>query len=340
MKIAIHATNKSFSDSWIGYCKQSNVPYKIVNCYSSDIIEQLYDCDALMWHHSQNNPSDLIVAKQILFALEQAGKVVFPDFKTNWHFDDKLGQKYLLEALGIPFVKSYVFFDKKNALNWVENSQYPVVFKLRGGAGSSNVKLIKSAAEARSIVKKAFGKGFANFNAWGNLKEVIRKKWLGKISWYHVIESVALLVYPPRFARVMGREYGYVYFQEFIPANDHDIRVIVIADKAFAIKRMVRTNDFRASGSGFIKYGKENFDDQTILIAFDIAKKLNTQVVAFDFIYKNGYPLIIEISYGFVKEGYDACQGYWDSNLNWHEGKFNPYGWMVEEVIKAVDFKK
>ena len=45
----------------------------------------------------------------------------------------------------------------------------------------------------------------------------------------------------------------------------------------------------------------------------------------------------------FTPEGYDPCTGYWDNNLNWHEGSFNPYGWMVEEVFKKTEhrsFKK
>ena len=31
-------------------------------------------------------------------------------------FDDKIGQKYLLEALGIPFINSHVFYDKYEAI--------------------------------------------------------------------------------------------------------------------------------------------------------------------------------------------------------------------------------
>jgi|GEM_PF-3138476 len=46
-----------------------------------------------------------------------------------------------------------------------------------------------------------------------------------------------------------------------------------------------------------------------------------------------------EKSYGFVPEGYDPCPGYWNAGLNWHEGAFNPYGWMVEEVISEIKEK-
>jgi hypothetical protein len=107
----------------------------------------------------------------------------------------------------------------------------------------------------------------------------------------------------------------------------------VIDKKAFAIKRVVRKNDFRASGSGKILYKRENFSQDTIALAFKIANKLKTQCCAFDFVYdKSNNPLIVEINYGFSTKVYDPCVGYWDENLNFCEGKFNPYGWMVELI--------
>jgi hypothetical protein len=52
MKIAIHERKGSFSDRWIEYCKKHEICHRIVNCYDSDIIDQLKDCDGLMWHWS------------------------------------------------------------------------------------------------------------------------------------------------------------------------------------------------------------------------------------------------------------------------------------------------
>jgi glutathione synthase/RimK-type ligase-like ATP-grasp enzyme len=85
---------------------------------------------------------------------------VFPDFRTAWHFDDKVAQKYLFEAIGAPLVPSYVFFDKQEALRWAELTTFPKVFKLRGGAGSQNVSLVKTKQECIKLIHKAFGKGF------------------------------------------------------------------------------------------------------------------------------------------------------------------------------------
>jgi len=340
MKIAIHGNKGTFNKRWIEYCEVHCIEYKVINCYDNDVILQLADCDALMWHHSQNNPRDLLIAKPILFSIEQAGKVVFPDFKTNWHFDDKLGQKYLLESLNIPFVQSFAFFNLQDARQWADQTGFPVVFKLRRGAGSFNVKLVNSKNEAIKLIKTAFGKGFSNYDAFAALKEIFRKSKLGKATIKNVLKGIAHLFIHPMFAKIVGRERGYIYFQEFIPDNTFDIRVIVIGDKAFAIKRMVRANDFRASGSGNILYEKEHFDNDTIKLAFKVSEKSGSQCTAYDFVYKNGQPLVIEISYGFDPKGYESCTGYWNSNLEWFPGKFNPYGWMVENVIAQFNSTK
>ncbi len=58
---------------------------------------------------------------------------------------------------------------------------------------------------------------------------------------------------------------------------------------------------------------------------------------AYDFVFdENNDPLIVEVSYGFAVDAYDACPGYWDENLDWHEGKFIPQEWMIEDLIKSL----
>ncbi|MEN6353037.1 MAG: hypothetical protein ABFD02_06235 [Bacteroidales bacterium] len=94
MKIAIHDSGKgSFSERWISYCKENNIDYKIVNAYNTNIVLELEDCDAFMWHHHHALYKDVLFARQLLYSLQISGKKVFPDFNTCWHFDDKLGQK-------------------------------------------------------------------------------------------------------------------------------------------------------------------------------------------------------------------------------------------------------
>lgn len=336
MKIAIHSSRHSFSERWIPYCERNEIPFKIVDCNSNDIIRQLDDCDALMWHHFQTNPQSILFAKQLLFALEQSGKKVFPDFKSGWHFDDKVGQKYLLEAIGAPLVKSYVFYSRKKALDWVSNTEFPKVFKLRSGAGSSNVRLIESSGQARGIINKAFGRGFARYNAWSKLKEIQLRMKTGKAAQKDLLQGIAHIAIPPRYSKITGRETGYVYFQDFIADCSFDIRSKVIGNRCWAFKRMVRKNDFRASGSDFHIYSKADIPVDVIKTSFEISKRLGLQCVAFDFVLtQNNAPLLLEMSYGF---GFTEGQfyGFWDDELNWHEERFDPFGWMVEDLIKSI----
>lgn len=335
MKIAIHHSRISFSKRWIQYCKDNSIQYKIVSCYQNDIIQQIGDCDILMWHFHHANAKDVLFAKQLLYAVQAAGKKIFPDFNTSWHFDDKAAQKYLLEAMDLPLVPSYVFYDKTAALVWAGQSTYPKVFKLRRGAGSINVQLVKSISDAVSLINRAFGKGF-KYTGLVPLSDIYYKVQKGIMPFSSFLKGLVRTVFPGEFAKSNDNEKGYIYFQDFIPDNTFDIRVVVVGKKAFAIKRLVRENDFRASGSGNILYDKALFDEQTILLSFNVNEKLKAQCLALDYIYQNGKAMIVEISFGFFAEGYDDCPGYWDSALQWHEGKFNPYGWMVDNIIEAT----
>ena len=103
---------------------------------------------------------------------------------------------------------------------------------------------------------------------------------------------------------------------------------------------MVRAGDFKASGSGDMKFEKSEFDERCVQMAFDTSEKLKTQCLAYDFIF-DGYnnPLIVEVSYGFAVDAYDACPGYWDENLAWHEGKFIPQEWMIEDLMSLIKDK-
>jgi glutathione synthase/RimK-type ligase-like ATP-grasp enzyme len=336
MKIGIHFTKGLFSERWITYCESNHIDFKLVDCYKTDIMQQLSDCDALMWHFNHKSPKDSKFAKQLLFSVQASGKKVFPNYHTVWHFDDKVAQKYLLEAIKAPLAPAFVFYSKQDAFEWARKTEYPKVFKLRNGAGSDNVRLVKSKSTGFRLIKKAFGRGFKQYDSWSSLKERFRKYRLGKTSLWDVVKGLIRIFHTTEYARVSGREQGYIYFQEFIPGNDFDIRVIVIGDKAFAIKRLVRENDFRASGSGFILYEKKHFNDEVVRLSFKMTEQLKSQCAAFDFVFSGEKIFVLEVSYGYVKEVYDPCTGYWTKDLTWHEGTFNPYGWMVEDLIKSI----
>ena len=344
MKIAIQNNKGGFNIRWVEYCKKNDIEYTIVNAYDNDIVEKVKDCDAFLWHFNHVDYRDMQFAKSLLTSLQKSGMKVFPDFDTCWHFDDKIAQKYLLEAIGAPLVPTYIFYSEKEALEWTEQTTFPKVFKLKGGAGATNVKLARTKKDATKLIKQCFGKGFGQYRFTDSFKELYRKYKKGNVTLKSLIYEIykgVIKKYPTEFDHFHGKECGYAYFQEFIPNNTYDIRVCVVGDKAFGLKRYTRENDFRASGSGNIAYSKAEIDERCVAIAFEVAKKLGTQSIALDFVFdKDNTPLIVEISYGYSPAAYDACEGYWTVDMQWHEGtNFDFSGWMIENLFSEIKEK-
>lgn len=330
--LAIHHRNNSFSSEWIKYCDENSISYKIVDCFATNVVDQVKDCDAVLWHFHHGKRADMAAAPRILAALEQSGIKVFPNRNTAWHFDDKVAQKYLFDALEIPTIETRVFYDVRTVKKWLETAQLPLVFKSSSGAGASGVKLVHTKHQAFRLAKKSIMSGFPAIDKSTLLKDLTNSGVFKTISFNAYLKKLALLVMPKRFVGSPATETGTALFQQFIPHNDSDVRIIVINHRAFGIRRYVRENDFRASGSGSVSYDMSSISDDTIRLAFDVADKLSSQCCAIDFVYLNDRPLVVEVSYGFTIDAYRNCPGYWTRDLLIQTENFNPYGWMLEQI--------
>lgn len=339
VQLAIHDRKGSFSDRWIAYCESQGIQYKVVNCLDPNIVKQLSSSDGLLWHWSQDDPREQLVARYVIKAAEMMGVKVFPNLSSCWHFDDKVAQKYLFEAISAPLVPTYVFYDLKEALRWIDQASFPKVFKLRKGAGSKNVKLVHNTTEARALAKRAFSSGFSPVPHYSQdaLKRYRTAKKHGDL--LNVLKRLPrVLVTIKGNKKLMGHEKGYIYFQDFIPGNAFDTRVTVIGDSAFIYTRNVRPGDFRASGSGDVVYDADRINRRCVEIAFEVTRKVGSQSLAFDFVLgEHQQPLVLEVSYAFIPHLVHSCPGYWDSKLNWHEGHVWPQDAILIDLLHDLD---
>ena len=289
---------------------------------------------ALFWNFNPWRYEDLLFARHILKSAECLGLKVFPNEATRWHYDDKIAQKYILEAIGAPLAPTYVFYDLKEALDWIDRAPLPVIGKLRRGAASNNVFLIKTKAEGRAFCKRMFGPGINPaprlFSDMGVRMNKAKKLKSGK----DLMKAFSRLATKISDARKhIQVENGYALFQEFMPANTHDVRIFVIGNKAWGFTRNMRKGDFRASGSGSFDYSRERMPDHVVRAAMDVSQKLGFQAMNYDFLRdaKGEYKLI-EMSFGtFAKPTYD-CPGHWDRKIKWHEG----HTWPQAEIYTVV----
>jgi glutathione synthase/RimK-type ligase-like ATP-grasp enzyme len=337
--LGLHLRPGSFSDRWVEYCREKEILFKGIDAFRPDFMQQVEGLEAFAWHWAHYDPRAAQMARQVTYALEAKGLVVFPDSATCWHYDDKVGQKYLLEAIGAPVPQSWVFYELKPALDWVDTAEFPKVFKLRGGAGSDNVRLVKNRAAARSLCRRAFGSGFPSSQSYfhDSATKIRRTRTAGSlVAKLHRAPSSILNAI--RTSHALPRSRGYVYFQEFLPDNAFDTRVTVIGDRVFAFIRRNRPGDFRASGSGDLHYDLNSIDMACVRTAVSVARRLGAQSLAFDFLRDSeSQPVIIETSYCYQAEAVFNSPGHWDDTLTWHEGHMWPQDAILEDVLDAVE---
>jgi glutathione synthase/RimK-type ligase-like ATP-grasp enzyme len=233
--------------------------------------------------------------------------------------------------MDVPHVPTYIFYDKHKALDWVKTAEFPKVFKLSKGAGSANVRLVKTKNEAEKLINIAFGKGFKTItyvSTSGKRKITKAKSLQDLITNLKKIPGYLLKVLKNN--SLFGNQKGYIYFQNFIEGNDSDTRIVVIGNKSCSIVRNCPPCDFRASGSGIKDYTPEKVDKRCVEIALNFSKKNGFQSMAYDFIYKEGEPVLIEMSYCFETKVYP---GYYDEKLEWHKEKTEVYKEMIDNLI-------
>lgn len=335
--VAVHGNN-GFARDWPASAMRLGLEARQVNALAPGLWQELDGCEAFLWSVNQDDPTDLEFARSILLAVKQRGLRVFPDHATAWHFDDKVAQKYLLESVDAPLADTWTFFSRRDAIDFLESAHYPLVFKLRRGAGSLNVRLVRDVGEGKALVARMFGRGMSAHPVAAGASRALQRARQSRPG------EGSLAARARRAARALWRkvgagqrERGYVLLQRFVPDNDRDVRVTVIGERAFVFFRGVRPNDFRASGSGRIVYpGPTDVPLDMVEEAFRVTRAIGSQAMAFDFVrdVENGRPLLLEISFTFVRSAVEACAGYLTPELEWREGSFRPADLTLGDLME------
>jgi len=288
------------------------------------------------------------IAQRLLPVLErELGMLVYPDQNTCWHYDDKVAQAYLFQALGILTPTTWCWFTHAAARDWIRSADFPLVLKLARGAGSDNIRLLQSAADAEFWAHRLFQSGTKSLEepiaSIHDAADERRPPWpwatRARAAAKALLKGQPLWQPPPEWPL----EKNYVLFQEFLPNNEFDTRVTVIGRRAFAFRRLNREGDFRASGSGRLDYTPEAIDPQFVRLAFTVAKLLRAQSCAIDGLYRRGKVVVSEVSYTYVSSAVQACPGHWQlegeadsGRLVWHAGSMWPEEAQIEGFLARL----
>jgi len=328
--LVIESVN-SFSDRFIELLGEADhIDLKCLDIREVKFCPQNFDY--ILWHVP---PEKRILALDYYSAAVHQGIKVFPDLLSLYLFEDKIRQSVFLDKVDSVKIVPYYYTE---SMNWgiVKDifKEFPFVFKLKSGAGSINVRLVRSQFQLFRLYLVAKYIGFPQVNKLRNLLYVWKKYRLKQVRLHRVIRAMARLFVPTKRDIELGREKGYLYGQKFLANNKGDIRVIVIGNKAFGIYRKNRENDFRASGSGLISYDSADIPQGALKTTFQLSKELNTLTLACDYLYNDeGELMLVEVSYGWVPSAYIDCKGYWEEHtLKYQVGLVEPEKWILESL--------
>lgn len=344
MKIAIllnnnekvHTTN--WSVAWINFCKENKIDYEVVNPFQNEINKFLLNFEVILWHFSNYSFKDMLIAKNILFTMEKMGKKVFPAIDDAWHFDDKLAETYLLQAIAAPIPNSYYFYSYEEVTTAIQSLKFPIIAKLRNGSGSHNVKMLNNQGELLSYSKTMFTSGISSapsliFKASSNIKSSKSLSTFIKRA-KRIPEFLRSLANAKKF----NREKDYVYLQDFIKNDGYDLKIVVVGDKLSFIGRSIREGDFRASGGGTLFYDKSLITKNVIDSAFKTSDLLGFKCMGYDYVIdkSSGKGIIIEISYGFSHVALMAANGHFDREAIWHDEPLNAPEELLTNLLKGA----
>jgi glutathione synthase/RimK-type ligase-like ATP-grasp enzyme len=326
-----------YSEKFEEILKNNNITYILIDPNSDSILDVLKGCSHLLFRHSQGD-TDIIIYETIFNIAFNKYKInCFPNFETFWQYENKIKEYYLLKSCDFPIIDSHIFWNYSQASIYLEKTKFPVVAKLAKGASSSNVVIVNSISDGLKIINQVFKKGVksSGLKSKTNLASLSKVGILkfSKTKLKSLLINIGILKDNADYPEWQIQKDA-ILFQKYLPNNTFDTRVTVIGKRAFAFRRFVRKNDFRASGSGNFNMDPEKVDIRCVKIAFTISNQLNFKTMAYDFIFdENMNPYINEISYCFIDWVVQQCPGFWDENLNWHPGNFWPQKCQLEDFL-------
>jgi hypothetical protein len=170
--------------------------------------------------------------EDIVYGLKAAGAILIPEpaflrANNNKVFMEIASQALLPKHLQtLPGMYFGSYDELKNFIS-TSNIKYPCVLKASAGAKSRGVHLAENETALLAKAKKLSN----TFSPKIHIKEFIRTK----LHKGYMPESAYL---------------GKFIIQPFVPGLKNDWKVLIYGEKYFILKRSVRVNDFRASGSG------------------------------------------------------------------------------------------
>ena len=239
MKIGIFTTpmGPKVPEQAIKSCQELGVDYQMVDIFSSNWIENIKaasDCDGFFCpSNCLSQELKTIQDERYYFVSQVMKRPIYPDFTGLYIHESKRNMAAWLEINGYPHAKTRCFTRRDEALDYLDNCNYPIVTKSNVGAGASKVIIIKSKSEAKQMANKCLNESRFSFLCSGFAYKMRFHRW-----------------YMPSMRDRRNRQKNYFIVQDFVKDVKHEWRILKIGNSYFGHQKLL--NGQFASGSGLV----------------------------------------------------------------------------------------
>ena len=232
MKIGILNEFLGLEQNYINACKDMGIKFELVDIISSDWISNIRksNCDGYLVRPSYKKEVWKRMYDEKLYFLNKVMRIpIYPSYDEILIYENKKNMSYWLSINKLPHPKTWVFYSKKEALEFIKMyKQFPIVFKTNIGSAAMGVKFVNSEKDAVKMINKVFTK-YKFYNT-------------GYTKWYKTKYGIS---YP----LMDDKQYNFIIFQEKIEVKT-EWRMIKIGKSYFGHQKL--SNGKFHSGSDLV----------------------------------------------------------------------------------------
>lgn len=334
--IYIHKAKNDYVGEFVKACRNYGLRSQVISLEQAGCVAQIIRSGpGLILFRPDLHLTNFNACIRTMGTLHELGYPILPSWRAVLSYDDKIIQHQQMQDSGLPHCETQIVTEYDQVEVTASSMGYPLVVKLRSGAASSSVQLIRTKDEMMRYAKRMFSHGISPVPALTrDLQANIRKTRGGLLAVLRKAPAITL-----RRISMMAStfsERNYVLMQRFYGGNEGDIRVTIIGNRAFVFGRQNRQNDFRASGSGKLIYSDYDAFGAEIELAFQLSAYLQAAFLAVDIIKDaQGRPVLVEYCPGFVMQAIERCPGYVRRNGAFVPGSYKPVSLIIQDITKS-----
>ena len=344
--------NETSSDhhGWVQACEKYSdiVKYDIINLVAENWLEKIlgkkYDFSLI------RPPGSIAYYKQMyderVYIINKVLNIpIYPTFTEQLIYENKRLLSYFLKSSGIPHPRTWVFYRRDEAFNFINNCKFPIVAKTSIGASGRGVEILRNRTDALRYTDNSFSEGGVNRSYLPNFR---RGNYLQRLKkrMSNIGESIEYFKEKKKAATIDPQKW-FVIFQEYIKA-EYEWRCVVINDSYFGHKKLP---SFGEKLSGTSKVSWDIPDEELLNFLKDIVDRNGfcSQAIDLFFDSERGY-LVNELQcfwgsknpYQMIKDGKPGRFRFKNGQWVFEEGNFNQnnsYDLRLQHLLKILNNK-